>query len=158
MMRPARIAVAAGLLAVVGAGAVWAPGWVRGGGAPQDQRPLAGTGEAPHAVAPPAAHAPVRVILVDGLARADTDRVPAYAAACARGLDVVVDVGFPTKSLPIQLALWTGLTQDQLGTPTVNVVDRGPPAASIAVQVGGHAVVEAYRFIAATAGFTVEPV
>lgn len=149
-----RAIVAAALLAVVGAGAVWAPDWVRGGGVPQDQRPLAGSTDT--AFVPPPKR-PVRVVLVDGLSRADTDRVPAYAAACARGLDVVVDVGFPTKSLPIQLALWTGLTQDQLGTPAVNLVDRAPPPQSLAVTVGGVAVVEAYRFIAATAGFTVEP-
>lgn len=149
-----RYVVACALFAAVGAGALWLPDWVRGGGAARDQRPLAGAGEA---APPPAPRMPVRVILVDGLARADTARVPAYAALCARGLDLVVDVGFPTKSLPIQLALWTGLTQDQLGTPAVNAVDRTPPRQSLAVMAGGVAVVEAYRFIAATAGFTVEP-
>jgi hypothetical protein len=152
-----RAAIAIALIGVVVAGARWAPDWVRAGGAPQDQRALAG-GAPPTALAPTqVAPRRVRVILVDGLSRADVERVPSYAAVCARGLDVVVDIGFPTKSLPIQLALWTGLTQDQLGTPAVNLVDRAPPRGSIAVQVGGHAVVEAYRFIAATAGFTVEP-
>jgi hypothetical protein len=40
----------------------------------------------------------------------------------------------------------------------VNVVDRDPPSSSLARQVPGSlAVVESYRFIAATAGFEVEP-
>jgi hypothetical protein len=155
MTRRARLGLAAAIVGAVVAGAVWGPGWIRGGGAGQDQRALAGAGApVPHAVK----RRPVRVILVDGLSRDDTDRVPAYAAVCARGHDLIVDVGFPTKSLPIQLALWTGLTADQLGAPTVNIVDRSPPTASLAVSVPGSlAVVESYRFIAATAGFVVEP-
>jgi hypothetical protein len=154
---PRRIAVAAVLLAVVAAGARWGPRWIGGGGSGREQRALAG-GAMPRAAVAPDPAARVRVVVVDGLSRADTDRVPAFGALCERGLEVTVDVGFPTKSLAIQLALWTGLTADQLGAPTINVVGWPTPRASIPAAVPGSiAVVESHRFLAESAGFRVGP-
>src|SRR6476659_2709958 len=40
-----------------------------------------------------------RVILVDGAGADTAARMPAWSRLCARGLDLVVDVGFPTVSL-----------------------------------------------------------
>lgn len=82
--------------------------------------------DGPHGVAPVltgqltagsglAAAARVRVVLLDGLGREHTAGLPALQALCEAGLDLVVDVGFPTVSLPVQHVLWTGLTQQQSG-------------------------------------------
>jgi hypothetical protein len=57
----------------------------------------------------------VRVVLVDGADPRTARTMPAWDELCGRGLDLVVDVGFPTVSLPVQLALWSGLTQQQTG-------------------------------------------
>ena len=59
----------------------------------------------------PAEH--VRVILLDGLSSAVAGALPSLSGICASGQDLRVDVGFPTVSLPVQHALWTGLTQQQ---------------------------------------------
>jgi len=123
------------------------------GGAPAAQRPLAGGSGG----ANPAVTRPVRVVLLDGLARADTARVPALARLCAGGLDLVVDVGFPTKSLPVQRVLWTGLNSQQLGDRGDNV-ERAPRRGAVPPVVGGVAVVEAFTVIARSCGFPrVEP-
>jgi hypothetical protein len=157
--RRRRAGFAAALLAIVAAGAVWGPGWLAGRAAPRPdaQRALAGgTSAGPNALPLPTFDR-VRVVLVDGLGAADTARVPAFGAVCARGLELTVDVGFPTKSVPVQQALWTGLTADQLGAP---LVPDGalPPAASLALRVPrSAAVVETYGAIAAGAGFAVLP-
>jgi hypothetical protein len=100
----------------------------------------------------------VRVVLLDGLSRADAPRLPALEALCARGADLIVDVGFPTRSLPVQEVLWTGLTAQQLGSPYHNEA-RSAAVASVPARVpGAVAVVEAYRAIAASVGFaTVRP-
>jgi hypothetical protein len=57
----------------------------------------------------------VRVVLVDGLIPEVTPGMPSWTSICKRGLTVRVDVGFPTVSLPVAHALWTGLTQQQTG-------------------------------------------
>ena len=57
----------------------------------------------------------VRVVLIDGAGMTTARTMPAWNALCARGLDLVLDVGFPTVSLPVQVALWSGLTQQQTG-------------------------------------------
>src|SRR5512134_2126010 len=57
----------------------------------------------------------VRVILIDGLGEATAATLPNWSSLCKRGISLRVDVGFPTVSLPIQVALWTGLTQQQTG-------------------------------------------
>jgi hypothetical protein len=101
-----------------------------------------------------------RVVLIDGL-RGDVARtLPAWRTLCARGAAVDVDVGFPTVSLPVEVALWTGLTQQQTG-----VVDNGDERAlaptlaargiaSIPAQVAGsRAVAEDHAWIAGSLGF-----
>jgi hypothetical protein len=62
-----------------------------------------------------AAVARTRVVVIDGLDREVAAALPAWSSVCRRGLRLTVDVGFPTISLPVQVALWTGLTQQQTG-------------------------------------------
>ena len=121
-----------------------------GEGAPGAQRPLAGG----TAGANPAASGPVRVILIDGLGRAGAAAMPALDALCEGGLDLVVDVGFPTKSLPVQQALWSGLTHQQLGARGDNLASLPPPSAVPALVPGSVAVVESHPTIAESVGFT----
>jgi hypothetical protein len=99
----------------------------------------------------------VRVILVDGVNLEDARRMPAWDALCGRGLDLVVDVGFPTVSLPVQVALWSGLTQQQTGV----VFHSGYPlrdplgARGIPAQVPGSiAIAESHPYIVQSLGFT----
>ena len=112
----------------------------------------ANVGAAGAGVAPTAQ---LRVVLIDG-AGIDTARaMPAWDALCARGLDLTVDVGFPTVSLPVELALWTGRTQQQhgvlyhaTGTPLP------PPPDSIPAQVpDAIAVAESHPYIVHSLGF-----
>lgn len=101
---------------------------------------------------PPAAR--VRAVLIDGVDRATAARMPNYDALCARGLDLVVDAGFPTVSLPIQSALWSGLTQQQTGIQFIGKALDAPLSDSVAGRVADSvAVVEYYPFIAGSAGF-----
>lgn len=116
------------------------------GGAPPPELP-AGRGDS---LAP----APrTRVVLVDGLGADLAHRLPGYQAACAAGLDLTVDVGFPTVSLPVQHALWTGLTQQQSGVQFA--VAKVPPSphdipgqvpGSVAVTEGHPEIVGSFRF------------
>src|SRR5690606_41638333 len=76
-----------------------------------------------------------RVVLIDGLSEDVARSLPAWSAVCARVLTLRVDVGFPTVSLPVAVALWSGLTQQQTGImnrynrPLVPPLDaRGIPA------------------------------
>ncbi len=98
----------------------------------------------------------VRVVLVDG-AGADTARtMPAWNAVCARGLDVALDVGFPTVSLPVQLALWSARTQQQTGVLFHSGKVAKPPlgAAGIPAQVpGAIAIAESHPYIVHSLGF-----
>lgn len=57
----------------------------------------------------------VRVLLIDGLSREVARRLPALSRLCRQGLELALDVGFPTVSLPEQHVLWTGAWQDQSG-------------------------------------------
>lgn len=112
-------------------------------------RPAAGT-EVP--ALPPAAR--VRAVLIDGVDRETAARMPNYGALCARGLDLVVDAGFPTVSLPIQSALWSGLIQQQTGVQFIGKALDTPLSDSVAGRVADSvAVVEYYPFIAGSAGF-----
>jgi hypothetical protein len=61
-----------------------------------------------------------RVVLIDGLSADLAPALASWRATCRRGLTLRVDVGFPTVSLPVETALWTGLTQQQTG-----IVHRG---------------------------------
>lgn len=97
----------------------------------------------------------VRVILIDGLAEATAQTLPNWSALCKRGLALRVDVGFPTVSLPVQVALWTGLTQQQTGIVFRSDRPLVPPlATSIPAQVpGSRAVAESHGYIARSIGF-----
>lgn len=126
--------------------------WLASDGLGAPQRPLA---RGPSTPAP--RPGPVRVVVLDGLGRADAG-LPALEELCARGLDLTVDVGFPTKSLPVQAVLWTGLTAQQLGWGPSNRARPTPPGALPPLVPGSRAVVEAWGSIARTVGFAdVEP-
>jgi hypothetical protein len=99
----------------------------------------------------------LRVLLIDGLDRSTAADLPQLSRLCAQGLDLQVDVGFPTVSLPVQAVLWTGLSQQQLGL-LYRVKGLSHPlslalpvrASNVAASV---AVVEEQPFIAASFGF-----
>nr|HEX4319197.1 alkaline phosphatase family protein [Kofleriaceae bacterium] len=103
-----------------------------------------------------------RVVLIDGL-RGDLAReLPAWSALCARGTSLEVDVGFPTVSLPVEVALWTGLTQQQTGITSNGGEHALAPTlaargiASVPSQVfGSLAVAENHAWIAGSLGFSV---
>ena len=57
----------------------------------------------------------MRVVLLDGLSRAHALRLPSLSEICSAGQELQLDIGFPTVSLPVQSALWTGMTQQQSG-------------------------------------------
>jgi hypothetical protein len=108
----------------------------------------------PGAGLPPAPF--VRVVLVDGAGRETANQMPAWTAVCARGLDLVVDVGFPTVSLPVQVALWSGRTQQETGIVFRSGRALVPPlgAAAIPAQIPGSiAVAEASPYIVQSLGF-----
>jgi hypothetical protein len=151
------VALALGVAAMLGARA-WLADLLTAAGAPEPQRPLAGPASPRPEPAenegaqPPRRIPPVRVVLLDGLTRADA-RGPALDAFCARGLDLAVDVGFPTKSLPVQSVLWSGLTMQQSGLPMRNELAR-PLTETLPAQIAGsRAVVEAWPQIARGVGF-----
>jgi hypothetical protein len=102
-----------------------------------------------------------RVILVDGLAAPVAATLPAWSALCKSGVTLRVDVGFPTVSLPVETALWTGLTQQQSGI--VYRADRplDPPLGprGIPAQIPGSiAIAESHGWIVRSLGFaTTEP-
>lgn len=114
--------------------------------------PQAGAGLAPVAR--------TRVILIDGLDAETAKALPAWNRLCDRGVRTTVDVGFPTVSLPVEVSLWSGLTQQQTG-----VVFRSerplaqPLAAGIPPRVAGSiAIAENYGYIVRSLGFSrVEP-
>jgi hypothetical protein len=103
---------------------------------------------------PPAPH--VRVVLVDG-AGADTARtMEAWNGVCARGLDLQLDVGFPSVSLPVQVALWSGRSQQQTGVLFRSGKVLKPPlgVAAIPAQVPGSiAIAESHPYIIQSLGF-----
>jgi hypothetical protein len=153
--RIAALVVAAALLAF----AWWLPGVRRSlvraivtyDAVPSEPAPLpVGTG-------PGLAQVPrTRVVLIDGLTKAVAAKLPAWQSVCARGVTMNVEVGFPTVSLPVEVALWSGLTQQQTGIvyrsnqPLVPPLDRrGIPA-----QVpDSWAVAENYGYIVRSLGF-----
>jgi hypothetical protein len=97
----------------------------------------------------------VRVVLVDGLAAANARLLPAWRAVCDRGLALDVDVGFPTVSLPVEVALWTGLTQQQTGILMRSDHPLVPPLADgIPAHVpGSRAIAEDHGWIVRSLGF-----
>ena len=98
----------------------------------------------------------VRVILIDGLAAETARTLPAWSAVCKRGVTLNVDVGFPTVSLPVEVALWTGLTQQQTGIVMRSDHPLDPPLdrRGIPAQVAGsRAVAESHGWIVRSLGF-----
>ncbi|HEX2688111.1 MAG TPA: alkaline phosphatase family protein [Kofleriaceae bacterium] len=100
-----------------------------------------------------------RVVLIDGLSAEVAATLATWPALCNRGITALVDVGFPTVSLPIEVTLWSGLTQQQTGI--VNRYERPlePPLRGIPSQVpDSWAVAENHGWIARSLGFArVEP-
>lgn len=102
----------------------------------------------------PAPH--VRVVLVDGAGPDTARRMAAWNTICARGLDLSLDVGFPTVSLPVQMALWSGRAQQQTGVLFHSGKVVTPPlgAAAIPAQVPGSiAIAESHPYIVHSLGF-----
>lgn len=96
-----------------------------------------------------------RVVLIDGLGADVAATLPAWSALCKRGVTLTVDVGFPTVSLPVEVALWTGLTQQQSG---MRFRDRRPIVPPLANTIGARvpgsiAVAEYYGWIVRSLGF-----
>ena len=97
-----------------------------------------------------------RVILVDGLGARWTPGLHSWTTLCKRGLALTVDVGFPTVSLPVEAALWSGLTQQQSGivyrsgVPLVPPLDRRGIPAQVPSAI---AVAEYYGWIVRSLGF-----
>ncbi|MGN6104312.1 MAG: hypothetical protein ACTHU0_04350, partial [Kofleriaceae bacterium] len=129
---------------------------VRSDAAPSDPAPLPG-GTGPGLLPSPR----TRVVLIDGLSAEVAATLPVWSATCKRGVTLRVDVGFPTVSLPVEAALWTGLTQQQTGI--VYRADRPiiPPldARGIPAQIAGSiAIAENHGYIVRSLGFaTAEP-
>src|SRR5262249_46305807 len=98
----------------------------------------------------------VRVVLVDGLAAANTTDMPAWRELCDRGLTLEVDVGFPTVSLPVEVALWSGLTQQQTGIVMRSDHPLVPPLADgIPAKVpGSGAIAEDHGWMVRSLGFS----
>jgi hypothetical protein len=97
----------------------------------------------------------VRVVLIDGLAQDTARSLPAFSELCKHGIDLTIDVGFPTISLPVEAALWTGLTQQQSGIVFRSDRPIEPPLAkSIPAQVdGSRAIAENHGYIVRSLGF-----
>jgi hypothetical protein len=102
-----------------------------------------------------------RVVLVDGLSAEVSPSLAAWSGLCKRGLQLRVDVGFPTISLPVELALWSGLTQQQTGVMFRADRPLDPPfdQRGIPAQVPGSiAIAESHGWIVRSLGFArVEP-
>lgn len=79
----------------------------------------------------------VRVVLVDGVNRATAASMKSWRDICAAGIELVVDVGFPTVSLPVQHVLWTGLTQQQSGVQYRGRAMKTPIAHAYPARVPG---------------------
>ncbi len=98
----------------------------------------------------------VRVVLIDGLASEMARTLPAWSALCDRGTRLPVDVGFPTVSLPVEIELWSGLTQQQSGIVFGGDKALDPPlgAHGIPHQVAGSWVLaESHPYIVRSLGF-----
>ncbi|MDC0719514.1 alkaline phosphatase family protein [Nannocystis bainbridge] len=96
----------------------------------------------------------VRVVLIDGLGAAAASELPALSAVCAAGQELRIDVGFPTVSLPVQAALWTGRTQQQSGLQyRATQLAAPPPGASPAQVADSVALAESHPEIVRSFGF-----
>jgi hypothetical protein len=96
----------------------------------------------------------VRVALLDGVSRSTALGLPHYDEVCKSGLELAVDVGFPTVSLPVQSVLWTGLTQQQSGIEFVQARIDPPPVGSLPPrEPSSAAIAESHQFISQSFGF-----
>ncbi|MBA3499297.1 MAG: hypothetical protein H0T65_02930, partial [Deltaproteobacteria bacterium] len=96
-----------------------------------------------------------RVVLIDGLTADVAKTLPTWTALCKRGVTLEVDVGFPTISLPVEVALWSGMTQQQTGFVFRDRRPLVPPLAhGIPSQVRSVAVAEYHGWIVRSLGFT----
>lgn len=96
----------------------------------------------------------VRVVLLDGLSAEHAERLPTLGALCREGLDLRVDVGFPTVSLPVQHVLWTGRTQQESGVWYRIPRLPEPPADALPRRVPGSVgVAESHASIVHSFGF-----
>src|SRR5512140_3827578 len=100
-----------------------------------------------------------RVVLIDGLSSEVASTLKTWQGLCGRGVSAMVDVGFPTVSLPIEVTLWSGLTQQQTGIVNRNERPLEPPLRGIPSQVPeSWAVAENHGWIVRSLGFArVEP-
>lgn len=93
-----------------------------------------------------------RVVLIDGQGLSFVP--PTLKRLCAEGLDLVVDNGFPTVSLPVQHVLWTGQTQSQSGLLYRIAALPTPPAGALPLAVADAvAVAESHNEIVRSFGF-----
>jgi len=95
----------------------------------------------------------LRVVLLDGLSSSVADHMPSLNGACGSGQELRIDVGFPTVSLPVQSALWTGLTQQQSGLQYHIGRLMAPPRGALPPQVESIAVAESHPEIVHSFGF-----
>jgi hypothetical protein len=100
------------------------------------------------------AAARVRVVVLDGLGAAPASELPGLSRLCAAGQELRVDVGFPTVSLPVQAALWTGRTQQQSGLQyRARQLERPPPGSVPAQVPDSVALAESHPEIVRSFGF-----
>lgn len=112
--------------------------------------PAHGMAEVP--TLPPSAR--VRVVLLDGLSAEHADRMPGLGSLCREGIDLRVDTGFPTVSLPVQHVLWTGRTQRESGVEYRIPRLPAPPSDALPRRVAGSvAVAESHADIVQSFGF-----
>lgn len=97
-----------------------------------------------------------RVVMIDGLTAKVAAKLPTWSGLCAAGTALTMEVGFPAVSLPVEVALWTGLTQQQTGV----VYRAGRPIApplgrhGVPAQIAGSwAIAESSGYIVRSLGF-----
>jgi len=95
-----------------------------------------------------------RVVLIDGLSAEVAGALRTWQGLCNRGIATLIDVGFPTVSLPIEVALWSGLTQQQTGIVNRDERPLDPPLRGIPSHVvDSWAVAESHGWIVRSLGF-----
>jgi len=120
---------------------------------PGEPAPLP-TGTGPGLTAAPR----VRVVLIDGLMADVAATLPVWSGLCKRGVTLRVDVGFPTISLPVEVALWTGLTQQQTGIVSNHRLEPPLDRRGVPAQVSSVAIADSHGWIVRSLGFArVEP-
>ncbi|MCK5796086.1 MAG: alkaline phosphatase family protein, partial [Deltaproteobacteria bacterium] len=104
----------------------------------------------PVATSRPAARRTLRVFLIDGLSLSEAKRLPKLSAFCLQGVDLTLDVGWPTVSLPVQHALWTGTWQTQSGVLFAQKRLKAPVFETLPQVLGAGgslAIAQSHRYI-----------